>query len=133
VESPAEQVRVVLQSLTKAAEKGDAETIVRAISPQYTGDGRNYAGVVAQIRKEIGRGTIGAASLSGVDVQADQDQAVARFLVFVDGSYEGMSAQRVPLRMRLTFRRESGEWKIVRAQRFHPLQKSDEEIPLFSR
>ncbi|MFO0945227.1 MAG: hypothetical protein U1D30_04655 [Planctomycetota bacterium] len=56
----------------------------------------------------------------------------ANFVAILAGSRRGFSADYVPVRLRLHFRKEPEGFRIVRVQRFEPAFHTDREIPLQS-
>lgn len=133
VASPAEQVTSLVEALAEAAERGDAERIVSAVSPTYAYGGQTHASLSNLIRGEFGHTRFRSISINGLAVEADADKATAKFVAMIDGSYPGSSAGRYPVRLKLSFTKGNGQWLLERVQRFEPITNTDQEIPLLQR
>jgi hypothetical protein len=133
VETPGEEVAGVLDRLTEAARRRNADSLVHAFSQAYQYGNFDYPRIAASIRREIARFQPRAVHLSGVEIEADRQTALARFVVVASGRYSEFEVNQYLLRLAVTFQREAGEWRIVRVQRFEPIVATHREIDLLSR
>lgn len=132
--TPAEEVEEILDQLSQAAVRGDAEAIVGRLSMSYAHGGLDHAGLASLIRRETAGIRLSSLRLNGRSIVADKDGTVtANFVAVLSGSRGGYTADYVPIRLRLTFQREPDGYRIVRVQRFEPAFHADREIPLQSR
>ena len=132
IESPTEQVRAVLARIINAAERRDANTIIDAVSSQYSDSARNRDTLVSLIHSRIGDSNIENVSLAGLEFAHLGDDIQASFVAHVSGRYQGMDpGQAYPVRLKILFRREGDTWKMATIRRFDPIQ-SGREVPLDS-
>lgn len=130
VRTPTAEISTLLDQLAAAGEKRDAEAIIVIISNRYDYAGYNRDKLAGLVREELKAVAIGSLSLNGREISASRDEAIAKFVAVANGSYRGTAVQRYPVRLTLTFSRESDGWKIVKIQRFEPVVNQDHEIPL---
>lgn len=130
VVTPREEIGALLDRLTSAALRSDAETIVAAIAPDFKENDLTRASLERSIRDEIGRCHFESVRLNGRQIEADSTNATARFVAVISATCGSQSAPRYPIRLRLTFAKREGLWKITGIRRYEPAVNTDREIPL---
>lgn len=128
--SPREQVERALTEIVSAFERGDAETIKRAVHPDYSDGQRNADGVREIIDRRSNEADIDEVVLRGLEFDSVDSDMVASFVAQLRGRYGGSSAgQSYPVRLKIRFRRNDSNWQMIQVRRFDPI-RSGVEIPL---
>jgi hypothetical protein len=134
-ESPFEQIRTTLDEIISAAERGDPEGICQRIGSTYQDGFRDQAGIRSLIRARIGEADVEDVSLAGVEMARQGEDIEVSYVAHVQGRQTrgagGLPTGRYPVRLRMLFRREGEEWRVVAVRRFDIIQ-SAKEIPLDS-
>jgi hypothetical protein len=130
VQSPAEQVELVLQEMVEAAKRQDPNPILAAISRNYNHEGKTYEHLSGLVRTRLGEYQASSLQLNGLDVKAGDGQAEAKFVVSTSGNFRGHSVDRYLMRLTLQFRKEAGQWKITAIDRYELMGGTGEKIPL---
>lgn len=108
--SEEEKIEAMLRECADAAERGDAEGILRHLTPACTLNGTDYATLSARIRKEVGRrDRIGKVEL-GVSATTGEGQADVKLHVRVRAAQHVLGETDLDLRLK----KEGGAWKIAK-------------------
>ena len=106
--SDEEKIEKMLRECADAAEKGDAEGILRHLDPACTFDGSSYSSLCERLRREVER-VRGAKIDIGVASQVANDEADAGLQVSVRAAQHVLAEAK----LRLKLRKVGGEWRIV--------------------
>jgi hypothetical protein len=107
--SEEEKIDKMLHDCAEAAEKGNAEGILRHLDPSCTLNGSNYQALGDRLRRDLER-IRGASIEIGVVPQVVQDDAEATVHVRVRAAQHLLGEEDVAVKLK----RVNGEWKIVR-------------------
>ena len=103
-------IEKLLESGLKAAEEGNTEGVIALISPNYKNGDQTYDGICKRIRQAVAQ-RITPAKMDGAAIQVSGDDADANVKVVV-----GALQLRREFGLRLKFKKEHGEWKVVSAE-----------------
>ncbi|MGL4462770.1 MAG: hypothetical protein ACRC1K_11520, partial [Planctomycetia bacterium] len=132
VETSVEAVDARLDRMAAAALRGDAATVIAAISPRYDFEGVTFSQLSTAVDEEFRRLQFSSVSLNGRTYTRNADGEVfSSFVAVVGGGANGVRVDRYPLRLRLIWRHEAGDWKIRAIERFQPVANTGERMPLF--
>ena len=109
--SDEEKIERMLHECGDAAEKGDAEGIIRHLDPACTMGDQDYAAFCARIRRQIGE-VKGMKIELGVASQIQKEEADVTLNVRVHAAMREIGRTGYVLKIR----RSAGEWRIARVE-----------------
>lgn len=107
--SDEEKIEKMIRECAEAAERGNAEAVLRHVDPACTLNGSNYQSLCDRLRRDIER-VRGAKIEIGVAPQVENEEADATVHVRVRAAQHVLGETEIKLRLK----RIAGEWKIVR-------------------
>ena len=107
--SDEEKIENLLRECGDAAQKGDAETIIRHLDPSCTLGDQPYASLCERLRKHVGEAKGMRVDL-GSAISVSGDEGAVKLHVKVSALQHGIAEGEAALRLK----KMAGEWKFVR-------------------